>query len=287
MLILALAGGVVWVARQADTNAATGTVDANWVATNQESLRRVLNLIPEVKITFQEKKPTATANHVLVVLDLSVGDHHEPVTLTVSSDGRRVLYQQHEYDLQDPFGSVRDSISLDGAPTLGPADAPVTLVEYSDFTCVYCRRFAMTIEDSLLKHYQGKVRLVYKNFPLTGLRAWSEDAAIAGVCAYRQGNDKFWTYHDKLFQSSPELRKGRPVFVDLAQQSGLDVPTFTSCLDKGDAKADVERDLKEGERLGVNGTPNFFVNGRSIAGLAKPAFFYHIIDQELAAAETR
>lgn len=184
----------------------------------------------------------------------------------------------------DPYQQTRDRISLENVPARGPADAPVTIIEYSDYTCVYCRRFFETQEGPLFERYRGKLRLVYKNFPLTGLRSWSEDAALAGACAFRQGNDQFWALHEKLFHEAPRLREGRPLYRALARDAGLDLPAFTTCLDNRAALADVTRDVEEGDRLGVNGTPTFYVNGRPVEGLIPAGRFFQVVDEALAAA---
>ena len=187
----------------------------------------------------------------------------------------------------NPFQHIREQISLENVPARGPADAPVTIVEYSDYTCVYCRRFFETQEGPLFERYSGKVRLVYKNFPLTGLRAWSQDAALAGACAFRQGNDRFWALHEKLFHEAPRLREGRPLYLELGRDAGLDLPAFTTCLDKRQAMPDVTRDIEEGDRLGLNGTPTLFVNGRPVEGLIPTGRFFQVVDEALAVAQRR
>lgn len=292
LLVLALLAGVVWASRQAQSGnngaaaaPSTAVLDANWVKSNELPLRRVLNLIPNLKLEFKEAVPSPMPDHYAVLLDAIVGEERVPLTLTVSRDGRRLLYEGWVYDLSDPFGAVRNYISLDNVPSRGPADAPVVIVEYTDFTCVYCRQFFLALEKPLFERYGGKVRYVYKHFPLTGLRSWSEDAALGAACAFRQGNENFWAYHEKLFQEAQRLNAGRDVLVELAQQVGLQQGKFERCVDQKETQAEVNHDLREGERLGVNGTPNFFINGRRITGLPRPAFLFEIIEQELAAAQ--
>lgn len=287
VLILGLLVAIGWAAREKSSDApAGGEVGAGWAAAHNAQLRRVLNLPAAVELKFKEVGESPAPGYHLVVFDLVTGDRREPLQLYVSRDGRRLLYDR-VYDLENPFQALREQIRLDNVPGRGPADAPVTIVEYSDFTCSYCRRFYETLLGPLFERYGSKVRVVYKNFPLTGLRAWSEDAAIAGACAFRQGNQRFWALHDRLFQETFRLREGRPLLRELAGEVGLDVPAFTACLDQRDGLVDVARDVTEGERLGVDGTPTFFVNGRPIPGLVPTELFFQIVDEELAAAQSR
>ncbi|MEE9235445.1 MAG: thioredoxin domain-containing protein [Candidatus Acidoferrales bacterium] len=286
VLLVALATGIGWAARQsspAANDAATVEVDSAWVATHLLNLRRILNLPGSIRLDFREKGEGSVPGYHLLLFDLRSGEERRTIQLYVSQDGRSVFYERL-YDVEDPFQRFRDAIRLEEEPTRGPDDALVTIVEYSDYTCGYCRQFFHTLEEPLFERYGGQVRLVYKHFPLTGARAWAEDAAIASACAYRQGNDRFWALHGKLFQAATRLREGKSLLLELARQAGLDLPAFRQCLEQQDALIDIAQDVEEGERLGVDGTPSFFINGRPIPGLLPPEHFFHIVDEELAAA---
>ncbi len=289
ILVIALAGAIGWTARKhasSTDEAAAVEVNARWVDVHYPQLRRILNLPASMELEFKEVEKSETPGYQLVVFDLVDGERRREFELHVSQDGRRVLYDRL-YPVENPFEELRRQIRLEGAPARGPADAPVTIVEYSDYTCGYCRQFFRTIEEPLFARYGDRIRFVYKNFPLTGLRSWSKEAAIAAACAYRQGNDRFWALHDKLFQAASQLREGEPVLVRLARETGLDVPAFRQCLEQQEGLIDVARDIEEGERLGVEGTPTFFINGRPVPGLVPPAFFFQIVEEELAAAQRR
>ncbi|MGH7753647.1 MAG: DsbA family protein, partial [Gemmatimonadales bacterium] len=269
VLVLAFLLAIGWAARRHSSGAgeaAGGPVDARWAAAHHAPLRRALNLPPSIELKFKEVGESRVPDYHLLVFELVSGDRSRRLPLYVSRDAERVLYDR-VYELADPFKPIREQIQVEDAPVRGPADAPVTIVEYSDYTCGYCRKFFETLEEPLFERYGPKVRLVYKNFPLTGLRSWSEDAALAAACAFRQGNQPFWALHEKLFRETPRLRAGRPVLVELAGEAGLNLPAFTGCLHQRQAAPDVARDVQEGDRLGVQGTPTFFVNGRPIAGL--------------------
>jgi protein-disulfide isomerase len=176
-----------------------------------------------------------------------------------------------------PPPAIRVEVSTGGAPVRGAADAPVTVVEFSDFECPFCKQTHATLKQ-LLERYPGKVRLAYRDFPLDSIHPQARRAAEAARCAQDQG--KFWEYHDVLFTQSPQLAPE-----DLrryAGQVGLDVAKFESCLGAGVHKAAVQRDLDEGNRLGITGTPAFFINGRSLTGAQPLEAFARMIEQELA-----
>jgi protein-disulfide isomerase len=172
---------------------------------------------------------------------------------------------------------LRVTVSVDGAPSKGSAKAPVTIVEFSDFHCPFCRRVIPTLTQ-LESKYRDKIKLVFRDFPIESLHPGATKAHEAARCANEQG--KFWAYHDKLFagpaKSSPETFKG------FANEVGLDVPGFETCFDSGKYQAAVKKDIEEGNRLGVTGTPAFFINGRILSGNQPLEAFARIIDDELS-----
>ena len=171
---------------------------------------------------------------------------------------------------------TRVAVSTDGAPVRGANDAPVTLVEFSDFHCPFCNRAQSTLKQ-VLERYPGKVKLVYRDFPLEGLHPQARAAAEAARCANDQG--KFWEYHDVLYTTAP---RGAPDDLHrYAAQVGLDVPKFDQCVSSGAHRAAVKRDMEEGSRLGVTGTPAFFVNGRPLQGAQPLDAFVRVIEEEL------
>jgi protein-disulfide isomerase len=160
-------------------------------------------------------------------------------------------------------------------PSRGPEQAKVTIVEFSDFQCPYCGREYGVIE-KLMKDYDGKVRLVFRNFPLE-FHPFAAKAAEAAECAADQG--KFWQLHDKMFTNQDKLAVD-----DLkryAKDIGLDTGKFDKCLDSGEKQAAVAEDQKAGQAAGVSGTPAFFVNGIFINGAQPYEHFKQTIDREL------
>lgn len=177
--------------------------------------------------------------------------------------------------LEEPAGA-RFEVSGDRGFSRGEKNAPVTIVEFSDFQCPFCKTATATIKQVLDK-YPGQVRLVFRDFPLVSLHPQAPKAHEAARCAAEQG--KFWEYHDVLFERSP--RMAPQDLKQYAQELKLDTAAFNQCLDSGKYVAEIDKDTKEGAGLGLTGTPSFFINGRQIVGAQPLAAFQKIIDGEL------
>jgi protein-disulfide isomerase len=158
----------------------------------------------------------------------------------------------------------------------GPQDAPITIVEFADYECGFCSRVLGTI-DAIMKKYPGKIRFVYRDFPLN-FHPNASNAAVAARCAGAQG--KFWEMNARLFDNQSGLI--RDYFLKLAGDFKLDTAAFSACLDKPEIAAAVQADIQAGAAVGVSGTPAFFVNGVSLSGAQPLEAFIPIIDQELA-----
>ena len=175
----------------------------------------------------------------------------------------------------------REEISVAGEPFKGPEKAPVTIVKFEDFQCPFCKQVQPTFNE-LLSRYDGKVRLVHKDLPLESLHPQARQAAEAARCAYEQG--KFWEYHDKLYANAPKASTDD--LKSYAKEVVLNGDSFDRCFVSRRYKAVVQQDLNEGARLGLSGTPTFFINGREISGNQPLEAFEAIIDEELARANT-
>jgi protein-disulfide isomerase len=174
----------------------------------------------------------------------------------------------------EPARVVTD-INVTGAPVLGPKNAPITIIAFSDFQCPFCSRVVPTLHE-LEKQYAGKIKVVFKNQPLP-FHNNARPAAMAAMAANEQG--KFWEMHDKLFANQQGL--DRPSLDRYAQEIGLDVGKFKSALDSNKFDAYITADSNEGMRVGANGTPTFFINGRQLVGAQPVEAFKAIIDDEL------
>lgn len=161
-------------------------------------------------------------------------------------------------------------------PVKGAANAPVTILEFTDFDCVYCKLVLPAIED-VLEAYEGKVRLVFKNFPRTLKHPDATKAHEAVLCASEQG--KFWEYHDALFKRQKKLK--HEMLMKIAIEVGLDVERFKICFEAGINTSKIFQDMKEGFEMGVRRVPTFFINGRKLEGNATFSEFKEIIEEEL------
>jgi len=171
----------------------------------------------------------------------------------------------------------RIRVDVDRTRIRGNPDAPVTIVEFTDFQCPFCLA-AETSVRAVLAKYDGKVRLAFRDFPLQDIHQHAESAAEAARCAAAQG--KFWEYHDLIFANQSKI--AHDDLVAHARQLKLDAGVFEACLASGKFKEAIDRDAQEASRLGVSGTPGFFVDGIFLNGAQPPAVFERIIDTELA-----
>lgn len=167
-------------------------------------------------------------------------------------------------------------VSTEGAPFKGPKDAPIAIVEFSDFQCSYCKR-VLPVLQQVMEGYAGKVKLVFRDFPILSIHPHAQKAAEAAHCAGEQG--KFWEYHDLLFEKQEAIPTMN--YIEHAQTLGLETAAFQACLETKRHQATVERNYDDGVKAGVSGTPAFFINGRPLSGAQPLEAFKTVIDDEL------
>jgi protein-disulfide isomerase len=196
------------------------------------------------------------------------------------SEGRR---QQYIAELKQKYKTTVAlkppvvEVETAGRPEKGGgANAPVTIVYFSDYECPFCSR-AETVVDQVMKQYGDKIRLVFRDYPLP-FHANARPAAEAAACANAQG--KFWEYHAKLFANQNDLSADK--LTAYAEQVGLDKAKFTDCMAKKPYTAAIDKDMADAQKVGVNGTPAFFINGRMLSGAQPFEKFKEIIDDELS-----
>lgn len=167
-------------------------------------------------------------------------------------------------------------------PSRGPEDAPVTIIEFSDFNCPFCKRVEPTLKTLRLR-YPDRIRLVFRQFPLE-MHPRARPIAEASVCAAEQGEDVFWKFHDGVFATGKPLSDDE--ILALAESVGADGTALQACLASGRAAKVVERDLADGEAAGVTGTPAFFINGIRLSGAQPADAFVKLIEQESPSSAT-
>jgi protein-disulfide isomerase len=191
-------------------------------------------------------------------------------------DASKWAHVQEPKLLGDPV-----KIPVAGAPITGPASAPITLVEFSDFQCPYCSAAVGQLKE-VLKMYPTQVKLIFKQFPLE-IHPQADLAAAAAVAAHKQG--KFWVMHDAMFAHPESLsRKG---ILSLAQQSGLEMSKFEDDIDSTVVRETVVRDVQDGNQAGVEGTPTVFINGQHYNGPITASTLKQVIDGELKTVASR
>ena len=240
------------------------------------------SLIEEDTVTFKRSHLYA----VLTVLAFAAGVLLGYVVWGMESIGATALSAQSASQSTGPVVEApvtqqpqytRYDIPTENSYALGPADAPITIVEFSDYQCPFCRRWHAEVYEPLLAAYPGKIRLVYRNLPLTSIHPDALGAAEAAMCAGEQ--DVYWKYHDKLF-SSESL--GNSVYLQYAQELGLNVPAFEACLNDHKYQKTIESDSDFAINLGIRSTPTFFINGLAVVGAQPLDVFKQVIDKELA-----
>ncbi|MFL6350290.1 MAG: DsbA family protein [Bryobacteraceae bacterium] len=204
-----------------------------------------------------------------VIVDALKSGKSEPDAIAAAEASKFAHIQQRKL-LDDPI-----AIPTGGAPALGPQNAPITLVEFSDFQCPYCIAAAPELA-AVLKAYPAQVKLIFKQYPLE-THSQAALAAAAAVAAHRQG--KFWPMYDAMFATRDGLSKEN--LVALAQKNGLDLKRFEADLDATEVKEAITRDVQDGDRAGVEGTPTLFIDGQRYNGPIELGSLKPVLDAEL------
>src|SRR5215216_2846775 len=223
---------------------------------------------------------------VITVLAFAVGVLLGYVVWGFDPSGERVLTAQVADQPSGPIAEapvtqeprfVRYDIPSEGFYSIGPEDAPITIVEFSDYQCPFCRRWHDEVYEPLLASYPGQIKLVYRNLPLTSIHPDALSAAEAAMCAGEQ--DAYWPYHEKLF-SSDSL--GRQIYIHYAQELSLNMTTFEACMTEHKYQEAIQIDSDFAIDMGIRSTPTFFINGLAVVGAQPLDVFKQVIDKELA-----
>lgn len=235
---------------------------------------------PDYKLKLGPLSPSPASEFYKVSIQVTFNGQSDNGEVYVSKDGKTVL-RGDIFNLQgDPYAQVRAHLHMEGNPSIGPENAPVTLVEFADFECPHCREFSDNF--GAIQQKFPQIRLVYKDYPLVDIHPWAETAAVAGRCAYMQSPAAFWKMHDAIFKNQDSITPDNAwdEFSSLAKQVGLDADAFKSCLSSPDAAKAVEANRADAITLGVSSTPTVYVNGRPVVG-GDPATVEQYIQYEL------
>jgi protein-disulfide isomerase len=221
---------------------------------------------PDFAVKLGPLAQSATPDFYRVPLQVTYKGQTEAGEVYVSKDGK-TLFRGDMFEIgTDPFAATRAKLRLEGDPTKGPADARVTVVEFSDYQCPHCRQLYTVMQ--VIEQKYPQVRIVYKDFPLAGIHPWAMTAAVGARCAFAQSPEGFWNVHDLIFENQ-DVISSENVYqkvIDFAVRAGLDKDAFKVCLALPDAKAAIQADVDEGKAVQISSTPTVFVNGRPVIG---------------------
>jgi protein-disulfide isomerase len=205
----------------------------------------------------------------------------QTLPLLISKDSKYIILGEVIDTSVDPLKETMSKISLEDVPLKGKETANVTIVEYSDFQCPFCKRGSQLLPQ-ILQDYDGKIKIMYKQLPLP-MHNWANDAAIASLCAHKQGNDKFWEFHDLLFENQQDIKveNAKEEFKAFAKKIGLNENDFDKCLGSPEIAKRVQADIDEARSIGVSSTPTFVVNGQIVPG-ANPEGLKSAIETSLS-----
>jgi len=228
---------------------------------------------------FRKKSSNILLGIILLVVVINTIQVYS-LSETFKSDSEEITGNaiEQETERNAPEEPTVIQVSADDDPFIGEEDAPVTIIEFSDFQCPYCQRFYLQTLPSIMENYveTGKVKIVFRDFPL-GFHQYAHLASQAAQCANDQG--KFWEYHDQIFENQQSLSETN--LKTWAQDLGLDTEEFNDCLDSEKYADEVDKDIADGAAAGVSGTPSFFVNGIQITGAQPYSVFQEAIEAAL------
>jgi protein-disulfide isomerase len=288
VLLLFVLAGIVGRGAQSKPGASQ---DSNDQATRDKIasyLRQRFSLSSAATITVGPLRPSIYAGFDLTTVTIQEGENKQSSSFYVSKDGS-YLVEGNIFGLNDnPYTEVERQIDTQGAPSLGPSDAPVTIVEYADLECPHCAEMQQFIEKQLLPKYAGKVRVVFKEFPLVSIHPWALEAAVADQCAYEINPATYLPFRNLIFQNQNLIKSATASqqVLDYGVQAGIDRDKLSACMSSKATLPHVRQDFLEGEQLNVNSTPTFFINGKMVTGSLPPQAFDAIVDQALAKASS-
>ncbi len=251
------------------------------VADIVKCVRQAAALSDSAKVSVGAFTSTPFKNFLRSTVTVQVGTKSQKGDVYISRD-----YRVGFLGLALPFRRdfVESLINARNQPSIGPVDAPVTIFEYADLECPHCALFQKFLETEFLPKYNSRVRIVFKEFPLS-FHTWSAVGAVANECAYQIDPASFLPFRSMIFgnQSTINAANVRERLLNLGEEVGLDRARLSMCLDTKASHGRVDSSRAEGEFLVINGTPAFVINGRVLPDLT-PSTFYKVVDEELTAA---
>lgn len=248
-------------------------------------LQKSLNLPSHISVKVGEVKDTKANG--LKILQVKFEDRNnqniQNTEYVITDDYKYIILGQLLNTEEDPYQEKMKKIEISERPTKGNKNAKITMVVYSDFQCPYCVKM-IPIEEEILKLYPGKVKIVFKNFPLDRRGAgWAREAAIWSLCAFSQNNNKFWKLHDFLFQKQQEITKEnlKEKVIEFCKNEDINISQLQNCYDNKLTENILNKDMEEAAQVGVRSIPTSIVQGKTIVGAQSLETFREVIDRIL------
>lgn len=242
----------------------------------EQYLRNLYAWGPAFEIKVGPTKQSPISDLLEVPVTVSMEGQSDTATVYVSKAGNFLLRGELTDMSVDPFADVRSKLHVGNSPSMGPEDAKITLIEFADFECPSCRQLDLILRDILPRH--PEVRLVFKHYPLTDIHPWAMTAAIASQCAFQQSPAAFWKMHDAIFDAQDVISPSNvwDKMLDLANQLGLNIQSYKTCIINPETTSQVKSTTEEGHDVAVSATPTTFINGRRVVGPDKSLLEQHI-----------
>lgn len=221
---------------------------------------------PEVHLVVGTPVESPIAGLLETTVSLELSGQKESAKFYITRDGRYLLRAEVTDLSRNQTAETIKALDLSNAPSTGDPKAAITIVEFADFECPVCKQFHDAVRAILPKYPQA--RLVFKDFPLENIHPWAKTASIAARCAYQENPKAFWTFYDRIYgdQDVISAENAWSKMTDFAEQAGLNVDTFKTCMSSPEAAAAVDASAENGRKLEVNSTPTVFINGRRMVG---------------------
>jgi len=270
---------------------AQGPTNAELERSIEKQIHATFNLPPYVDVKVAERKPSEEfPGYDRLVVFLSLGEQMQKRELLLSKDGK-ALYSLTKMDLtRDPQAELMAKMDLRGRPVRGNKDAKVTVVVYDDFQCPYCTRMHQTLVEAL-KTYGDKIKVVYKDFPLTQIHPWAGRAAIDSGCLAKQSGPAYWEFTDYVHANGRQIQgERRPVgeqhaevdriALEIGKKHSVEQPVLEACV-RAQSKSDLEASMAEAQSVGVEATPAVFVDGAKMDGAVPDEQLRMVLDKAL------
>lgn len=281
LLMILVAGGCK--AQSANTSAGLSPDVLHRI---QTEIRARYSVAPQVDISISAPEASDIPGYDKVIVTFTHDTKKTTFDFLVSKD-RKTLARLEKIDISQDLMS---KINVKGRPVRGNQDAKVVIVNYDDFQCPYCAKMHASLFPGLLKEYEGKVKFIYKDYPLVEIHPWAMHAAIDANCLADQNNDAYWDFADSV-HANPRVIAGKSpqdafdnldkLTMEQGEKHHLDAQKLNACVKKSDESA-VRASMAEGDKLGVDATPTLFINGERVSGIIPDDVMHSIIDHALA-----